>query len=151
MRPRRIGGRRAAGVCLTVIVLLAPGCGRDNDPSYGERVTTVVQRHTAAIERHQATARAAAAADPAASAAGLQALARELEVLADDVEAVAAPSDREAAASRLIDAYRLLARAALELRAALLAGDVEAAQAAQRDYAAAAEAERQAAAALGAD
>ncbi len=146
---RSIGGRRAAAL-LAVLALLAAGCGRD-DPGYGERVTTVVQDHAAAIERHQATARAAAAADPAGAATALQALAAELDALGDDVEALEAPPDQEAASARLVEAYRLLSRAALELRTALLSRDPAAARTAQADYEAAAEREREAVAALGAE
>jgi len=144
-RARQVGGLVAA------LVLLASGCGRDAEASYGERVTAVVQGHAAAIERHQSTARAAAASDPAGAAAELHLLAAELEALADDVDALEAPADREAATGRLVEAYRLLARAALELRTALISRDGEAARTAQTDYAAAAAREREAAAALGAD
>ncbi len=147
IRPGRLRVARRLRVGVVLVLVALAGCGQD-EPTYAEQVTEVVQAHAAAVARHQADAQASATTDRASSAESLAQLAKELERVATGVERLEPGANQRRDAARLVRAYRQLARAALELRTAVATGDATAARRAQADYEAARVLEREAAAAL---
>lgn len=139
--------RRLARALLAALLLALGACGSSERP-YHDRVGDVLQRHSGTIQRLQTEAGVEAPSDRAGAAGSLERLSDELTAVADEVARIKPPDAHRADADRLVDAYRLLSRATLELRTGLVTGDAGATSRGRRDYATAAELERRAAAAL---
>jgi hypothetical protein len=107
---------------LAVLVLLAAGCGSATN-DYRGKVADVQQRYEQQMTELTTRATTDIATNPTAASASFTELAAVVGQFAADVAAIKPPAGKQQLASQLVGAYRTLAQASLDLKAALAASD----------------------------
>jgi hypothetical protein len=103
--------------------LLVAACGSETNDYRGE-VLKIQNKYQQQMTDLTTKVSTEISADPTTAGAVLTELATVVNQFADEVAAVKPPSDKQALADQLVGAYRTLAEAALNLKAAVETSDV---------------------------
>ena len=112
---------------LAVIALLAAGCGSATN-DYRGKVADVQQRYEQQMTELTTRATTDIATNPTAASLTFTELAAVISQFAEDVAVIKPPTGKQQLASQLVGAYRTLAQASLDLKAALANSDQAAVQ-----------------------
>jgi hypothetical protein len=107
---------------LAAIALLAAACGSATN-DYRGKVADVQQRYEQQMTELTTRATTDIATNPTAASLTFTELAAVVSQFAEDVANIKPPTDKQQLAQQLVGAYRTLAQASLDLKAALAAGD----------------------------
>lgn len=104
-------------LALAAVALTACGSSATND--YRGEIADVQKQYEQQLTDLTTKATSQMSADPKAASASLSELATVVSQFAEDIAAVKPPADKQALADKLVGAYRTLAQASLDLKAAL--------------------------------
>lgn len=105
-------------VALCCLALTAAACGSATN-DYRGKVADVQQKYSAQLTDLTTKVTTDINANPAAASASLTQLAAVVNQFAGDIADVTPPADKQPLADQLVGAYRTLAKASLDLKAAL--------------------------------
>jgi hypothetical protein len=112
-------------IALACLALTAVACGSATN-DYRGKVAKVQQKYETQLTDLTTQVTTDISANPTAASASLTRLATVVNQFAEDVADVKPPADKEPLADQLVGAYRTLAKASLDLKAALDTSDTAA-------------------------
>jgi hypothetical protein len=118
---------------LAVLALVAAGCGSATN-DYRGKVADVQQKYEQRMTDLTTKGTTDLTTNPAAATATFTELATVVSQFAEDVAAIKPPNDKQQLANQLVGAYRTLAQASLDLKAALANHDQAALQKAVSEF-----------------
>ncbi len=126
---------------LALILLVVTACGSSATNDYRGQVASVQKKYEQQLTDLTTKATTDLAGDQAAAQKDLADLAAAVNAFADEVAAIQPPSDKQALADQLVQAYRTLAKAATDLKTAVAHQDQAALKTALGEFTAATSAE----------
>ncbi len=120
-------------VALLCLALTAAACGSATN-DYRGKVADVQKKYETQLTDLTTKVTTDISANPTGASASLSALALVFSQFAEDIAAVEPPADKQALADQLVGAYRTLAQASLDLKAALETQDAAAMNSALEEF-----------------
>jgi hypothetical protein len=106
-------------IAVAGIALITAGCGSSATNDYRGQVKSIQQKYDGRLQTLTGRVSAELGTNSKAASADLGQLAATVTSFADAVAVVKAPTDKQVLAAKLVGAYRLLAKASLDLKSAV--------------------------------